>query len=79
MSDYPHFNLDKVAAMLKEWLEDKEKNILTYRDKTYQSVVTGTMARDVDGVSRRDAHLVSVSMVDGSQAGWDLQGGKALP
>lgn len=44
MSDYPHFDLDKVAAMLKEWLEDKEENILTYRDKTYQSVVTGTMA-----------------------------------
>ena len=44
LSDYPHFNLDKVAAMLKEWLEDKEENILTYRDKTYQSVVTGTMA-----------------------------------
>ncbi|MBD8018108.1 NAD(P)-binding domain-containing protein [Kaistella pullorum] len=44
LSDYPHFNLDKVAAMLKEWLQDKEENILTYRDKTYQSVVTGTMA-----------------------------------
>ena len=44
LSDYPHFNLDKVAVMLKEWLEDKEENILTYRDKTYQSVVTGTMA-----------------------------------
>jgi hypothetical protein len=42
-------------------------------------VVTGKMAWEVDGVSRRDAHLVSVSMVDGSQAGWDLQGGKTLP
>ena len=30
--------------MFKEWLQDKEDNILTYRDKTYQSVVTGTMA-----------------------------------
>ena len=44
LSDYPHFNVDKVAAMFKEWLQDKEENILTYRDKTYQSVVTGTMA-----------------------------------
>lgn len=43
-TDYPHFNLDKIAAMFKEWLQDKEENILTYRDKTYQSVVTGTMA-----------------------------------
>ncbi|MEC5167154.1 trimethylamine monooxygenase [Flavobacterium sp. PL11] len=44
LSDYPHFNVDKVAQMFKEWLQDKEDNILTYRDKTYQSVVTGTMA-----------------------------------
>jgi hypothetical protein len=42
-------------------------------------VVTGRMAWNVDGVSRRDAHLVSVSLVDGSQAAWDLQGGTALP
>ncbi len=46
MSDYPDFSVDKVAAMFKEWLEDKEENILTYRDKTYQSVVTGTMAAE---------------------------------
>ncbi|WP_226064718.1 flavin-containing monooxygenase [Kaistella polysaccharea] len=45
-SDYPHFNLDKVAEMFKEWLQDKDDNILTYRDKTYQSVVTGTMAAE---------------------------------
>ena len=44
LSDYPHFNVDRVAEMFKEWLQDKEENILTYRDKTYQSVVTGTMA-----------------------------------
>ncbi len=46
LSDYPHFNLDKVSGMLKEWLQDKEENILTYRDKSYQSVVTGTMAAE---------------------------------
>lgn len=44
LSDYPHFNVDKVAEMFKEWLQDKEENVLTYRDKTYQSVVTGTIA-----------------------------------
>ena len=32
--------------MFKEWLKDKEDCILTYRDKTYQSVVTGTMAAE---------------------------------
>ncbi|PWH86666.1 NAD(P)-binding domain-containing protein [Brumimicrobium oceani] len=46
LSDYPDFNLDKVAEMFKEWMKDKEDNILTYRDKTYQSVVTGTMAAE---------------------------------
>ncbi|MDN6280707.1 MAG: NAD(P)/FAD-dependent oxidoreductase [Psychroflexus sp.] len=44
LSDYPEFNVDKVGAMFKEWLKDKEENILTYRDKTYKSVVTGTQA-----------------------------------
>ncbi len=46
LSDYPSFNVDKVAIMFKEWLKDKEECILTYRDKTYQSVVTGTMAAE---------------------------------
>lgn len=44
LSDYPEFNVDKVGDMFKEWLKDKEENILTYRDKTYKSVVTGTEA-----------------------------------
>lgn len=46
LTDYPDFNVDKVAEMFKEWLKDKEEDILTYRDKTYRSVVTGTMAAE---------------------------------
>ena len=46
LSDYPHFNVDDVGEMFKQWLRDKEEGILTYRDKTYQSVVTGTMAAE---------------------------------
>ncbi|MEO6682395.1 MAG: NAD(P)/FAD-dependent oxidoreductase [Ginsengibacter sp.] len=46
LSDYPDFNVDKVGEMFKEWLMDKEANILTYRDKTFPSVVTGTMAAE---------------------------------
>lgn len=46
LSDYPHFNVDKVGEMFKQWLRDKEECILTYRDKTFQSVVTGTMAAE---------------------------------
>lgn len=44
LSDYPDFNVDEVGVMFKEWLKDKEENILTYRDKTFKSVVTGTKA-----------------------------------
>lgn len=44
LSNYPDFNVDQVGVMFKEWLQDKEENILTYRDKTFKSVVTGTMA-----------------------------------
>lgn len=44
LSDYPDFNVDEVGIMFKEWLKDKDENILTYRDNTFKSVVTGTMA-----------------------------------
>lgn len=45
-TDYPDFNIDKVGEMFKEWLQDKEDNILTYRDKNFRSVVTGTKAEE---------------------------------
>ncbi|NQD70072.1 NAD(P)/FAD-dependent oxidoreductase [Sphingobacterium shayense] len=43
-TDYPTFDLDKVADMFKEWLNSKEEDILNYRDKVYRSVMTGTLA-----------------------------------
>jgi len=43
-TDYPTFDLDKVAAMFKSWLRDKEVNILNYRDQIYTSVMDGTPA-----------------------------------
>ncbi|WP_212564600.1 hypothetical protein [Pontibacter indicus] len=44
MTDYPEIDLDKVAALFKQWLIDKEEDILRYRDKTYTSVMTSTPA-----------------------------------
>jgi len=44
LTDYPEFDLDAVAALFKQWLKDKEDNILCYRDKVYKSVITGTQA-----------------------------------
>ena len=43
-TDYPGFEVEQVAAMLKEWLRDKQEDILGYRDRTFTSIVTGTRA-----------------------------------
>lgn len=43
-TDYPHLNVDEVARLFKEWEHHKEEGILTYRDRSYPSTLTGTMA-----------------------------------
>lgn len=43
-TDYPEFDLDKVAQLFKQWQADKQKDVLTYRDIPYPSVKTGKMA-----------------------------------
>lgn len=43
-TDYPAFDLDKVATMFKSYLRDKEVNILNYRDQIYTSVMDNTRA-----------------------------------
>ncbi|KAB1646970.1 NAD(P)/FAD-dependent oxidoreductase [Pseudoclavibacter endophyticus] len=43
-TDYPMFDLDEVVRIFLAWKHDKQENILTYRDKVYPSVMTGTMA-----------------------------------
>ncbi|NOJ81108.1 flavin-containing monooxygenase [Myxococcus xanthus] len=43
-TDYPGFSVEKVAELLKQWLRDKQEDILGYRDRTFTSIVTGTRA-----------------------------------
>jgi trimethylamine monooxygenase len=43
-TDYPRLDVDKVAATFKEWEHHKAENILTYRDRSYRSILTGTQA-----------------------------------
>ena len=43
-TDYPRLDVDKVAELFKEWEHHKEAGILTYRDRSYPSTITGTMA-----------------------------------
>lgn len=42
--DYPHLDVDEVARLFKEWEHHKEEGILTYRDRSYPSTITGNMA-----------------------------------
>lgn len=43
-TDYPAIDLDHVAATFKEWEHHKAEGILTYRDRSYVSALTGQMA-----------------------------------
>lgn len=43
-TDYPRLNVDMCNRILKEWYEHKKQNILTYRDNSYESTLTGTIA-----------------------------------
>ncbi len=43
-TDYPRLDVDMVAKLFKEWEHHKEEGILTYRDRSYPSTLTGTMA-----------------------------------
>ena len=43
-TDYPRLNVDMVAKLFKEWEHHKSEGIMTYRDQSYPSTLTGTMA-----------------------------------
>ncbi|WP_298943040.1 NAD(P)/FAD-dependent oxidoreductase [uncultured Psychromonas sp.] len=43
-TDYPDFDVSAVAETFKEWEHDKEADILGYRNKSYRSTLTGTLA-----------------------------------
>jgi len=43
-TDYPSFDVDGAIAAFFEWKSHKKKDIMTFRDNAYKSVITGTMA-----------------------------------
>ncbi|MWJ28107.1 SidA/IucD/PvdA family monooxygenase [Halomonas sp. ZH2S] len=43
-TDYPAFDVEGVAEIFKQWEHDKEADILGYRNKSYRSTLTGTLA-----------------------------------
>lgn len=65
-SDYPMFDLDRVVEIFLEWKADKKADIMGYRDRTYASVLTGTMAarHHTDWVDELDDSLERYLDVD---------------
>jgi len=43
-TDYPSFDLDGACDAFYQWKKHKKKDIMTFRDNSYKSVITGTMA-----------------------------------
>ncbi len=43
-TDYPSFDVDGACEAFFEWKDHKKRNIMTFRDNAYRSVITGTMA-----------------------------------
>ncbi len=43
-TDYPSFDVEGACQAFKEWKGHKKKDIMTFRNNSYKSVITGTMA-----------------------------------
>jgi len=43
-TDYPPFDIEAVVQTFLEWEHAKHENIMTFRDQSHKSVMTGTMA-----------------------------------
>lgn len=60
LTDYPSFDIEEVNKLWFEWEEHKHENIMTFRNHSYKSVMTGTMApmlldRDGNPIDWKDA------------------------
>lgn len=44
-TDYPSFNIDAVNEIFMQWKQHKKDSIMTFRDKTYRSVMTGKLSK----------------------------------
>lgn len=46
-TDYPEFKVEQQAELLKEWQEHKKQGIMTFRERSYRSTLTGTLAPEL--------------------------------
>ena len=52
-TDYPSFDVEGAQQAFFEWKKHKKNNIMTFRDNSYKSVMTGSMAPVCDGITFR--------------------------
>ncbi|MCJ0907486.1 NAD(P)/FAD-dependent oxidoreductase [Rhodococcus sp. ARC_M6] len=43
-TDYPEFHVEKQGELFEDWKRDKKKDIMGYRNQSYASTLTGTVA-----------------------------------
>jgi len=43
-TDYPEFDVEKQGELFKDWKQDKKNDIMGYRNRSYVSTLTGTLA-----------------------------------
>lgn len=46
-TDYPEFDVEKQGEIFKQWKKDKKAGIMTFREKSYRSTLTGTLAPEL--------------------------------
>ncbi|MDM1696526.1 NAD(P)/FAD-dependent oxidoreductase [Thiopseudomonas alkaliphila] len=46
-TDYPEFSVEKQAEIFKQWQHDKKHNIMGFREKSYRSTLTNTLAPEL--------------------------------
>ncbi|WP_182358920.1 flavin-containing monooxygenase [Tomitella gaofuii] len=43
-TDYPEFHVERQGQLFKQWHDDKQADIMGYRNRSYRSTLTGTLA-----------------------------------
>ena len=46
-TDYPEFEVEQQGEIFKQWQKDKKVDIMGFREKSYRSTLTGTLAPEL--------------------------------
>ena len=67
-TDYPEFEVEKQGEIFKQWQKDKKVDIMGFREKSYRSTLTGTLAPELprpwlDIVDDSLEHFLNLTLV----------------